>query len=838
MKTLLQIPVDEAAVADAAARLQLRKPNAAALAAVAHATAASPGASLEVVCSLATGVGKTYLAAGLIDYFVAQGSRNFLIVTPGSTVQRKTVDNFTAGHPKSVIGGLGCVPVVITAENFNTGAVASALDDDEQVKVFVFNIQGLTPPRRGSKKRTHGFTEWLGGDLYKHLSDLDDLVILSDEHHTYSEDAEVFSKTVRSLEPVLLVGLTATPSPADLPKVVFDYPLARAIADGFVKTPVLVGRTDGSTDRELQLRDGLALLSAKQELADAWADAKGRERVNAVMFVVAENIAEADEVGEMLRQPGLFESDYTERVLIIHSDASEDALMRLTQVESPDSKVRVIVSVSMLKEGWDVKNIYVICSFRPSISDTLTEQTLGRGLRLPWGAYTGQEFLDTVEVLSHERYADILARAEVLLDGLVARRLEASPPQVASGTTSNSGPAVGAERGAISPEGPGLLSGAVEDAPGVGPQVLDGASATGDGAAPAFADVADDEPAPAVAALEDRKEVGRQVSALKPRVVVRQQNFVIPRVRREVAEKKPMALSSVTDSDFRLLGQQLAALGSATLSRIEFRVVEDPTSPSGLKLVPAEVDSIVVNASIVELPFEDVQRALKQGLLGVKFVSSTKPSDGQAANRLAKAFIEGAGGPGTVSPYVSQAIVAMTKFLGARHRATPDQFENRLDAPAELPRERVVLRKQEANRYGAFSKTVAYTGWSSRAAYPEAWFHSEPERAFANLLDSRDSTVVTKWARLHNEDLVVQWQGGRYNPDFVFTASDDISYLVEVKGADRLDDPAVVAKSKAAADWARFVSDDGSCGEWRYLFVPQPEVRGPLNSLIARLTAE
>ena len=102
----------------------------------------------------------------------------------------------------------------------------------------------------------------------------------------------------------------------------------------------------------------------------------------------------------------------------MHSDAPDDVLARLAAVEEPTSTVRVIVSVSMLKEGWDVKNIFVICSLRPSISDVLTEQTLGRGLRLPWGAYTGVELLDTVEVISHERYAELLRKADVLLEGL------------------------------------------------------------------------------------------------------------------------------------------------------------------------------------------------------------------------------------------------------------------------------------------------------------------------------------------------------------------------------------------------------------------------------------
>lgn len=825
MKHVLEVPHDEAAVVDAAARLQLRKPNAAALDKVARAVAASPGTSLEVVCSMATGVGKTYLAAGLLDYFVAAGVRNFLIVTPGSTVQRKTVGNFTAGHPKSVIDGMNNVPLVITADNFNTGAVASALDDPEQVKLFIFNIQALTPPRANAKKRTHGFTEWLGGDLYQHLAALTDLVILADEHHTYSQDADVFSATVRALEPVVLVGLTATPAPADLAKVVFDYPLARAIKDGYVKTPVLVGRTDGSTDRELQLRDGLALLAAKQETADTWAAANGRERVNAVMFVVAESIAEAEDIGELLRKPGLFDTSYADRVLIVHSEASEDALQRLASVEDPDSQVRVIVSVSMLKEGWDVKNIFVICSFRPSISDTLTEQTLGRGLRLPWEAYTRNEFLDTVEVLSHERYAEILARADVLLDGLVARRLAAptAPPPAAPAPT----PPVG---GPLAPLPP--------NTPGVGPEVIDGGFTLTSDDDVAFVDAADEQPAPAVVSLEERQATARQAAETKPRVIRRTQSFTIPRVRREVTPRQPLYLSDIKDSEVRALGTQIAAYETASLSRMELTVVDDPGSETGMKLVPVEASAVAVLASIVELPLGDVQRALKQGLLAVPFVSSTKESDGRAASRLAKAFIDGAGGVDKVSPYVSQSIGLLRKFLSLAHRRLPEPFENHLDTPVELPIERIALRPQETNRYGPFRRDVSYAGWSPKAAYIEAWFHSEPERAFANLLDSQDSPVVAKWARLLNADLVIEWEGGRYNPDFAFTTTAGVNYLVEIKGEDRLEDKDVVAKRAAAADWARFVSDDGSCGHWRYLFVPQSELGAPLASLIARLTVE
>src|SRR5207253_6647139 len=91
----------------------------------------------------------------------------------------------------------------------------------------------------------------------------------------------------------------------------------------------------------------------------------------------------------------------------------------------PANPFRIVISVGMLKEGWDVKNVYVIASMRASVSDMLTEQTLGRGLRLPFGRYTDVELLDTLEVLGHERYEDLLKKAGVLNEQFIDRRTRA-----------------------------------------------------------------------------------------------------------------------------------------------------------------------------------------------------------------------------------------------------------------------------------------------------------------------------------------------------------------------------------------------------------------------------
>ena len=90
------ISYNEPLLEEVAARLDLREPNRAALAAVAEALSDSEE-PIEVVCDLATAVGKTYIAAALIDYLASAGVRNVLIVTPGTTIQNKTVGNFHSG---------------------------------------------------------------------------------------------------------------------------------------------------------------------------------------------------------------------------------------------------------------------------------------------------------------------------------------------------------------------------------------------------------------------------------------------------------------------------------------------------------------------------------------------------------------------------------------------------------------------------------------------------------------------------------------------------------------------------------------------------------------------
>ncbi len=128
-------PFNATAIEDIAARLDLRGPNRRALTAVAEALdAGEPG--LEIVCDLATATGKTYIAAGVIDYLAAAGVRNVLIVCPGTTILNKTVTNFTPGHAKFV-DGLEVITAGRTSEDFQRGSVSEALGPRSRPAVAV-----------------------------------------------------------------------------------------------------------------------------------------------------------------------------------------------------------------------------------------------------------------------------------------------------------------------------------------------------------------------------------------------------------------------------------------------------------------------------------------------------------------------------------------------------------------------------------------------------------------------------------------------------------------------------------------------------------------------------
>lgn len=802
----MNISVDEALITEVSARFDLRKPNAEALQAVVSALETDSGDDYpELVVDLATGVGKTYLMSALIDYIAVQGGRHFLVVTPGSTIQRKTLENFDAASRKFVPGS-EFVPVVITPENFQRASTSSSLRDPRVVKVFVFNVQQLLRPTDKMSRRTREADENLGDSLYAVLSNLEDLVVISDEHHLYHRQAAEFSAAVRDLNPRGLVGLTATPAVSDIPNIVFSYSLARAIADKHVKIPVIAYRPSGISDQRTQLRDAVMLRELKEGAYERYRSSRPvLPIVHPVLFVVCSSIDEAEQIADLLAGPGFLNA--TNAVLLIVGGATDEALQLLSDVERSDSPVRVIVSVNMLREGWDVKNVAVIVALRTLASQALTEQILGRGLRLPFGERTGVEMVDSVDLVAHDSYKQLLAQKDILAKRLV--------PKAESGL----GPV-----DLVIVDGHGAAAAPIIDFQ----PTHYGESGVPDGIPDVEWDADDffvagggsDDVGSSVLGLRDTEE---RLAGGGPSPVFRIEGspqVIFPR-RIAKLSPTPFELSSISDSDARRAGERFQDEIPTVVARDALDSTAVGEHDAQVRRVPQQSATAVDEMAGLSTVHDDLVRA-------VQYAPETPRSRASrnAAERIVSAFLRGAGvAPGDDSASFgavrrAHAIDGIRALIRWQYESRPSTVEYSWE-PVTLPQEPVFAEAPLDAYNDAFMKHRDFVGWR-RSIMPVARFDARStEWVFAHLADR--ASEVKWWLRLAKIDgaFIPRTDSGPYYPDFVVLDGDGVHWVLETKADDSMSDPDVQSKARAARDWARSVTDSGDFGTWRYILVSE-----------------
>ena len=152
MSTRLNIEFDSSLIEEISSEFDLRKPNRDALRQLVFTLDGGYDPEVVQVMNLATGVGKTYLMTAFIEYLRRQGVDNVMIVTPGKTVQTKTVQNFTSGSPR-YIAGSPCPPEVVTPQDYSAwiarenGPDRISFGRDIPMLAFIFNIQQLIAPK-------------------------------------------------------------------------------------------------------------------------------------------------------------------------------------------------------------------------------------------------------------------------------------------------------------------------------------------------------------------------------------------------------------------------------------------------------------------------------------------------------------------------------------------------------------------------------------------------------------------------------------------------------------------------------------------------------------------
>lgn len=389
----------------------------------------------SVAFSIATGVGKTRLMGACVAYlYLKKGIRNFFVLAPNLTIYNKLIDDF--GNPayhKYLFNGIAEFvhnpPVIITGDNYNQHHAQK--NAYSEININIFNIAKFNSDNKGQKKggialapRIKRLSEYLGQSYFNYLSSLPDLVILMDEAHRYHADAS--KNAINELNPIFGIELTATPideKGKPFKNVVYEYSLAKALADGkYVKNPAIATRRnfnkENYTDAEIQrikLEDALSIHENTKTELDIYSRTTGLKPVKPFVLVVCRDINHATETATFIESSDFYEGKYKGKVLRIDSSTNkEDEIeSQFVSLENTDNNIEVVVHVNMLKEGWDVTNLYTIVPLRAANASVLIEQTIGRGLRLPYdGKRTGVDSVDKLTVLAHENFQAVIDAAK------------------------------------------------------------------------------------------------------------------------------------------------------------------------------------------------------------------------------------------------------------------------------------------------------------------------------------------------------------------------------------------------------------------------------------------
>ena len=372
--------------------------------------------------NMATGIGKTRLMGACIYYlYKTKGYKHFFILAPGNTIYDKLRKESNPAHPKYIFKGLEAEmgrPRVWDGENYDQYPVkyeqgSLFVDQMSEIQLFIFNIGKIFNSKTDTQFNFHKFKETLGASFADVLAQFDDLVICMDEAHHYYAPASM--KAINYLKPILGLEFTATPkSPSN---VIYSYDVARGAAEGYLKIPVVMGRSNiagYSQDdiEEMKIRDGLTLHEHRKTVLREYCANNELDYVKPIVLIACKDTNHAKKIRALIDSDDFMNGKYKGKVIEIHSkqtgEESEDNVRLLLSIESAKNPIEIVLHVYKLKEGWDVNNLFTIIPLNAAKSDILAMQTIGRGLRLPFGEQTGNEDLDTLDIVAHDHYRELV----------------------------------------------------------------------------------------------------------------------------------------------------------------------------------------------------------------------------------------------------------------------------------------------------------------------------------------------------------------------------------------------------------------------------------------------
>lgn len=775
------------------------------------------------------------------------------------TIYNKLIVDFSdRTHPKYVFKGISefaiDAPSIITGDNYDQHDPASGTLFGG-VRINIFNISKINSEVRGGKSpRIKRLSEYIGESYFDYLAGLPDLVMLMDESHRYRASAGI--RAINELKPILGLELTATPfvegtkGAVPFKNVIVDYPLGKAMEDGFVKEPAVVTRKNfnpaGMSPEEIErmkLEDGVRLHESVKVELETYARETDNKIVKPFLLVIARDTTHAGSLLALIQSVDFFEGRYKDKVIQVDSSRTgaeeEEMIERLLKVEHTEEPTEIVIHVNMLKEGWDVTNLYTIVPLRAANARILIEQSIGRGLRLPYGKRTGVTAVDRLNIVAHDKFQEIINEANRPDSAIHLKAVILDDDDFGQKTAT--------------------IVSQSQLAAKLGLKPADATASTkmaGQDVQPIF--TKPEEQKVAQIAYDVIRKMENQPVAVPTMAHLKNPEVQAAIVKAVKEQHRPsqMELEGVTEQpDFAaVVAKTVELVTQQTIEIPRILVVPKGEVKAGFKPFTLKLDTLKYPAVSDELWIQHLRTGQRDEVtLGVGGIEEKRIEDYVVSGLMDFDDVSYDDQADLLYDLAKQTVNHLCSYLTedeARkvlrcyqrdiakfiHAQMQDHsWEEDVDYEVVVSKGYVEL-KPSAYTYSVNEPTADYRvspddksnmskyvfGGFKNCLYPVQKFASEAERVLAVILE-RDAQ---KWFKPAKGQFLIFYKQGadhpEYQPDFVAETKDAI-YMLEPKASNQMTDPAVVAKKEAAIRWCKNASDYAIANggkPWRYVLIP------------------
>lgn len=798
--------------------------------------------------AMATGIGKTRLMGASIYYlYKTKGYKHFFILAPGSTIYDKLRKETNPNHPKYIFKGLEAEmgkPKVYDGENYDRYPIkfeqmTMLVDNSSDIQLFIFNIGKIFNSKTDTEFNFHKFKETLGASFADVLAQFDDLVICMDEAHRYYAPASM--KAINYLKPIL--GLEFTATPKSTTNIIYAYDVARGATEGYLKIPVVMGRSNTagySQDdiEEMKIRDGLTLHENRKAVLREYCSNNSLDYVKPIVLIACKDTDHAKRIREKIDSDDFLKGKYKGKVIEVHSkqtgEESEENVKLLLSIESATNPIEIVLHVYKLKEGWDVNNLFTIIPLNAAKSDILAMQTIGRGLRLPFGEQTGDDKIDTLDIVAHDHYRELvdeIKNSDIFryhdLDTQTSEHTEsvdvtasASDDQLslfddalaAAGVKSFADISNPKTQHEIYEEYKKNFMATQRKARTEENHVDDGqmtlfdlqsdSSTEKQATASATPDIPTTPPKTSKQKMMSEEEFSKSLSEYSSKAIS------VPKILVQTTSEVHFKHFDVkrTITDFEIAKAQIErydAINQQLLSVIDAQILEVNDAMNTLACMLLD--------TISELSFDDADFVIDVVEQYLSQIDGSEEEKRQIVRRYASMIVN------DIRKQIYDHVDRKTEDI---HLIQKDliifkKFIKSVKQDGQVHFDKPFTDKSNIKKY-------LFTGYK-KAYYPSNAFDSDSERLFSIILE--EDPDVIRWIKPPLNQLGLFWKAGQqYNPDFLVETTTG-KFMVEVKALKDVTSDEVVAKAKEGLKWCEFASTaDPDHKTWHYRLVSDDNI--------------